>query len=100
MKLIPIALLVSPAAIFAMLGDATGAALIAGGFTVLNTFLLFRLQRPVTRTHQALVAPRRIIYDAEGRPIGTVLDLRGDSDFDMDALLVSSQRRRDDPEGE
>jgi hypothetical protein len=76
-------------------GDATYAALISGLFTFINTGLLLLLRRDHHEMRTALTADRRIIYDADGRPIGTVLDLRtGDS---WDAWREQVSRRHDDP---
>lgn len=74
--------------------DATLAAFVAGVFSVFNTLFLIKLQKPVKATHKAITAPRRIVYDSAGNPVGTVLDLRGDPEFAIDT--VATQRRHTD----
>ena len=69
-----------PAGLIFVLGAAGETALagaIAGAFTLVNTVLtawLVREQRGIRRT---LTAPRALVYDAAGRPVGTILELRG-----------------------
>lgn len=95
------------AVVAALLGDATVGAAIAGAFSVANTCLaawLLRSQQRVRRgqehiqrgqehTHRILTAPRRAVYDSDGRMIGTVLRLEDESW----ATQLLPPRRADDP---
>lgn len=71
-----------------LIGDVTIGAAVAGVFSVLNTLLsgvllrdVRRTQSGVRHTHRVLTAPRRAVYDQEGRVIGTVLRLETDEDW-------------------
>jgi hypothetical protein len=72
---------VSDGAIVAAAGDTTAGAIVAGAFGLVNTVLVAYLAREQVRTRKVLTAPRRMIFDAEGRPIGTMLDLRRVEDW-------------------
>lgn len=85
-------------------GDATGAAVIAGFFTVVNTAMLAvlhrrqgDLQRNQEDVKTALTAPRRLIYDQDGNPIGTVLDLHRTGGWDEWLTARHGRRQTDDP---
>lgn len=94
----------------AAVGEAVTAAIIGGGFTMLNTALLVLLNRKTSgleeqaaviqedqqATKKALTAPRRIVYDQDGDPIGTVIDLRQGDDWAE--WLAQHSRRSTDPE--
>lgn len=78
-------------------------ALIGGGFTLINTALLAVLHRKATdiqadqkETRAALTAPRRIVYDQGGNPIGTVIDLHRGGGWD--SWLSQHGRRAEDDE--
>lgn len=62
--------------VLAVVSDTITAAAIAGLFSVLNTIIGAFLLREQRRVRKVLAAPRQMVYDAAGRPIGTVLDLR------------------------
>jgi hypothetical protein len=71
-------------------------------FSVINTFFNARLLQRVEHTHtevkrtrKVLEAPRRVLYDQEGRPFGTVLALEED---DTDWSVQTSRRYTDPPE--
>lgn len=71
-----------------VVGDVTIGAAVAGVFSVLNTLIgglllrdVRRTQAGVRHTHKVLTAPRRAVYDNEGRVIGTVLRLETDEDW-------------------
>lgn len=97
-------------AVIAAVGEAVTAAIIAGLFSVLNSVLLWLLHRRTSgieakaediqadqkATRAALTAPRRIVYDQNGDPIGTVIDLRQGDDWDK-WLAQHSRRADDDP---
>jgi hypothetical protein len=67
--------------ILAAAGDSPTGALLAGAFGIAQTLLIAYLAREQRKTRKALVAPRRLIFDVEGRPIGTMLDLRRVEDW-------------------
>lgn len=88
----PLPFLTAVAVFAAAIGDVSVAAAIAGTFSVINTVLNTRIlskvqqatvgvaetQEAVADTRAALVAPRQLVYDHEGRPVGTVLRLDGE----------------------
>ena len=85
---------------FLVFGDATAAAVIAGIFSCLNTALnawvlrrVGRTEAQVHQTHQALAAPRRAVYDANGQIIGTVLEI--DHEGWPNAAVLPPQRLTD-----
>lgn len=80
-----------------IIGDASTAALIAGSFTVFNSFMIVRLSRDHRSLKRAITADRKIVYDADGRPVGTVLDLRGDDEWTEWARLATRRRHDDQP---
>lgn len=71
--------------VVAIVVAALGEVALSGAITLINTCLtawLVHGQRRV-RTGQrelrdAITAPRRMLYDVEGKPIGTVIDLNSD----------------------
>ncbi|MCW2986723.1 MAG: hypothetical protein JWR63_4293 [Conexibacter sp.] len=79
---LPIAAAVAGAGtILAAAGDTAMGAGMAGAFGLANTLLIAYLAREQRKTRKVLTAPRRLIYDHEGRPIGTMLDLRRAEDW-------------------
>jgi hypothetical protein len=90
------ALIVSSVVVFAAatFGDAAVGAGLAGLFSVVNTVLLWQLGRGHKELKEAITSDRRIIYDADGKPIGTVLDLRTGEGWDQ--WRTQAGRRHDD----
>lgn len=89
----------------ALVTDVTAAAVIAGVFSVVNTLInaitlraVRNTEAGVRHTHKVLTAPRRAIYDSEGRVIGTVLRL--DPDEDWAGRVLGPQRAGDFPDDE
>lgn len=88
---------------FLVFGDAAVAAALAGIFSCLNTALsawvlrrVGRTEAQVQQTHQALAAPRRAVYDADGQIIGTVLEIEHDGW--PAAAVMPPQRVTDQPQ--
>lgn len=86
----------------AILGDATIGAIVAGFFSMANTLLLTHVTRQNRRIeHQGkhltkvLEAPRQLVFDAEGHPVGTILRLSEEGPQQAQVL-----RRHTDPEPE
>lgn len=61
-------------AVLAAVSDAVAGAAIAGVFSVVNTVIGALLIREQRRTRRDIERPRRILYDANGKPVGFVLD--------------------------
>lgn len=78
----------------AAVADSGVAPVVNGLFLLVNTYLIWKLRGPIEQTHRALFAPRKIIYDADGHPVGTVLDLRGGDYFDPDQVYAIGQESR------
>jgi hypothetical protein len=103
MAIVPV---VSALGTWFVFGDAAAAAAIGGVFSCLNTalnaWILRRLgqtrtqvdqtREKVDETHRIMTAPRRALYDSEGRIVGTMLDLKTDEKW-----IAQAQR---DAEGE
>lgn len=89
--------------VFVLFGDAALAAAVAGAFSLVNTALnawivrrLGRTETKIDRTHAVLAAPRRAVYNDEGRIIGTVLALETEDDWP--ARVIPPQRLSDLPQ--
>jgi hypothetical protein len=78
-----------------VIGDATIGAVLAGLFSLVNTFLLVSLRGQHNDLRRVMTADRRIVFNEAGRPIGTVLDLQDDPEWEDWA--VQMRRRHDDP---
>jgi hypothetical protein len=82
-------------------------ATVPGVLVMFNTWFTHRLRRAVSDarsdiadTRRALLAPRKIVFDANGKPAGTILDLRSDAPsweaFLREAPVLEVGRRLDD----